>query len=125
MCDESSSPAISDRVKVSDRAKPLAVVGIGASAGGIDALEQFFSTVPNDTGMAYVILQHVDPAARDVLREVLSKFTSLPVIELDAHRAQQSLRCAFPLNDRVYRRSTCQRQVRRCASSRCWVGEFP
>ena len=37
------------------------VVGIGASAGGLEALEQFFENTPNNSGMAFVVIQHLDP----------------------------------------------------------------
>ncbi|MCB9940642.1 MAG: PAS domain S-box protein [Planctomycetaceae bacterium] len=61
---------------------PSAVVGIGASAGGLEALERFFSTVADDSGLAYIILQHVDPAGSDALHESLRKFTCLPVVRI-------------------------------------------
>jgi two-component system CheB/CheR fusion protein len=37
------------------------IVGIGASAGGLEALEQFFANMPKDSGMAFVVIQHLDP----------------------------------------------------------------
>jgi two-component system CheB/CheR fusion protein len=55
------------------------IVGIGASAGGIDALEHFFKGLPADTGCAYVIVTHLSPERRSVLAEIIARFTPLPV----------------------------------------------
>ena len=43
------------------------VVGIGASAGGLEAFKAFFSTLPADTGMAFILIQHLDPAHESAL----------------------------------------------------------
>lgn len=55
------------------------IVGIGASAGGLEALENFFSNVPNNCGFAFVVIQHLDPNHIDILPELLQKITSLKV----------------------------------------------
>jgi two-component system, chemotaxis family, CheB/CheR fusion protein len=55
------------------------IVGIGASAGGLEAIEQFFSTMPSNSGVAFVIVQHLDPTAHSSMPEILSRFTKLPV----------------------------------------------
>ena len=57
------------------------VVGIGCSAGGLDALEKFFSHTPADTGMAYVVVQHLAPAYVSALPELLQRATSMTVVE--------------------------------------------
>lgn len=57
------------------------LVGIGASAGGIEALQQFLTFLPSDTGMAFVIIQHLAPDHKSLLPEILSKYTSMPVRE--------------------------------------------
>ena len=54
-------------------------VGIGASAGGIDALERLFRHVPMDTGMAFVIVTHLSPDRESLLPEILARFTKMPV----------------------------------------------
>ena len=59
------------------------MVGIGASAGGLEALEQFFAHVPNDTGLAYVVVQHTSPEHKTLLGSLLQRVTALPV--RDAH----------------------------------------
>ncbi len=58
---------------------PLHVVGIGASAGGLDALERFFDALPRDTRMAFVVIQHLSPDFRSLMDELLARHTSLPI----------------------------------------------
>jgi two-component system, chemotaxis family, CheB/CheR fusion protein len=60
-------------------AKEFYVVGIGASAGGLEAIESFFSKVPPDSGLAFVIIQHLSPDYKSLMPEILLKRTSLPV----------------------------------------------
>jgi two-component system CheB/CheR fusion protein len=57
------------------------IVGLGASAGGLEAFEQFFRTVPIDTGMAFVLVQHLDPGHASILTEILQRATAMPVVE--------------------------------------------
>jgi len=57
------------------------IIGIGASAGGLEALDQFLRNVPDDWDAAFVIVQHHDPAHMDMLVEVLRKMTQLDVAE--------------------------------------------
>jgi two-component system, chemotaxis family, CheB/CheR fusion protein len=59
------------------------IVAIGASAGGLDAFQQVLSNLPSDTGMAFVLVQHLDPRHESRLTEVLSRSTSMPVLEAD------------------------------------------
>jgi two-component system, chemotaxis family, CheB/CheR fusion protein len=54
-------------------------VGIGASAGGLDALKNLFSQLPNDTGMAFVVVQHLDPTQVSHLAEILATTAKMPV----------------------------------------------
>lgn len=61
---------------------PFPIVGIGASAGGLVALEQFLSQVPLNSGMAYVIVQHLDPHRQGMLVELLQRHTPMPVVEV-------------------------------------------
>jgi len=55
------------------------VVGIGASAGGLEALEHFFDNVPRKTGMAFVIVQHLSPDFKSLMDEILGRRTPLPI----------------------------------------------
>lgn len=59
----------------------MPVVGIGASAGGLEALNGLFGHMPADTGMAFVVVQHLDPQHESRLRELLALVTSMPVLE--------------------------------------------
>jgi len=58
------------------------VVAIGASAGGLEAYTEFFHALPTDTGMAFVLVQHLDPSHRSMLAEILGKATRMPVEEV-------------------------------------------
>lgn len=63
-----------------NKQQPEYIVGIGASAGGLEALERFFSQVPNNTGAAYVVIQHLSPDFKNMMVEILGRKTSLPVL---------------------------------------------
>jgi two-component system CheB/CheR fusion protein len=58
---------------------PSYVVGIGASAGGLEALERFFDNVPASTSMAFVIVQHLSPDFKSLMDELLARHTELPI----------------------------------------------
>lgn len=57
------------------------IVGMGASAGGLDAFENFFRHVPADSRIAFVLIQHLDPTHSSMLTEILQRITSIPVVE--------------------------------------------
>ncbi|MBI4188319.1 MAG: hypothetical protein HY529_03830, partial [Chloroflexi bacterium] len=57
----------------------LRIVGIGASAGGLEALEQIFTQMPTDSGMAFAVVQHLDPTRHSSMPEILSRITKMPV----------------------------------------------
>jgi two-component system, chemotaxis family, CheB/CheR fusion protein len=59
----------------------LPIVGIGASAGGVEALEQFLKAVPADNGMAFVIVTHLPPNYDSMMAEILGRATKMPVFE--------------------------------------------
>jgi chemotaxis response regulator CheB len=63
-----------------DRAFPI--VGIGASAGGLEALELFLKGVPESAGMAFIIVQHLDPTHKGVMPELLQRHTRMPVAQV-------------------------------------------
>jgi two-component system CheB/CheR fusion protein len=58
------------------------IVGIGASAGGLEAFRRLLSALPNDTGMAYVLVQHLDQHHESILAELLSEATQMQVSEV-------------------------------------------
>jgi two-component system CheB/CheR fusion protein len=64
------------------RGNPFPVVGIGASAGGLEAFGQLLSALPVDTGMAFVLVQHLDPVHESLLPELLSPHTAMPVVSV-------------------------------------------
>lgn len=57
------------------------IVGLGASAGGLEAFEQFFRHVPANSGMAFVLVSHLDPSHASILTEILQRTTTIPVFE--------------------------------------------
>jgi two-component system CheB/CheR fusion protein len=57
------------------------VVGIGASAGGLDAFKKFFAHMPADSGLAFVLVPHLDPNHASLMAELLGRHTAMPVVE--------------------------------------------
>lgn len=66
--------------------KPRYIVGIGASAGGLEALEVFFDNMPAKTGLAFVIVQHLSPDFKSLMEELLARRTEIPV-----HRVEDNM----------------------------------
>ncbi len=62
------------------------VVGLGASAGGLEALERFFDHLPPDTGMAFVVVQHLSPDFKSLMDELLARHTLIPI-----HRVEDGM----------------------------------
>jgi two-component system, chemotaxis family, CheB/CheR fusion protein len=58
------------------------IVGTGASAGGLEAFGQFFSHLPPDTGLAFVLLPHVEPTHKGMMPELLARRTEMEVVEV-------------------------------------------
>ena len=77
---------MSDKAGKTERVKKDAskflYVGIGASAGGLDALKNLLSNVPENNGMAFIIVQHLDPTHKSGLVNILSRYTSMNVMEV-------------------------------------------
>ena len=63
-------------------ANTFPVVGIGASAGGLDAFKKLLKAIPENSGMAYVLVQHLHPGHESMLSEILQKVTKIPVLEI-------------------------------------------
>src|SRR5580704_6860242 len=59
------------------------IVGVGASAGGLEAFTELLSHLPDDTGMAFVLIQHLDPKHDSHLAELLSRESKMPVLEVN------------------------------------------
>src|SRR5690242_20685063 len=61
----------------------LIVVGIGASAGGLESLTEFFGAIPDDCGLAFVVIQHLAPSRESYMAEILRKYTKMRVVEAE------------------------------------------
>ena len=65
-----------------ERGRPeLPVAGLVASAGGLDAFKKFFAAMPADSGIAFVLIPHLDPQHESLMVELLTRHTSMPVVE--------------------------------------------
>jgi len=60
--------------------RPFLIVGVGASAGGVDALERLFRPMPTDTGMAFVLMMHLSRSHASALPEIIGRCTTMPVL---------------------------------------------
>jgi two-component system CheB/CheR fusion protein len=67
-----------------DAKDSFAIVGIGASAGGLEALQEFFTHTPSDSGMAFVVVTHQNPDHTSLMPELLGRHTAMPVTEVGA-----------------------------------------
>ena len=63
-------------------ANDFPIVGIGASAGGLAAFEQLFRALPPDSGIAFVVVQHLSPPHKSILPEILQRFTAMHVAQV-------------------------------------------
>ncbi|MDR6305326.1 two-component system CheB/CheR fusion protein [Nitrobacter vulgaris] len=74
----------SSRIAASDSAiGTRLIIGIGASAGGLGAFTSFLSNMPSDSGMAFILVQHLSPDHKSILTDLLAKTTSMPVMEAE------------------------------------------
>jgi two-component system, chemotaxis family, CheB/CheR fusion protein len=75
------------------------IVGLGASAGGLEAFEQFFGQVPKECGIGFVVVQHLDPTHKGILVELLQRSTAVPVIQIkDGMRVEANHVYVIPPN---------------------------
>lgn len=75
-------PAVASGPPERSPSKHFPVVGIGASAGGLEAFTSFLKALPADTGMAFVLVQHMDPSHESLLNRLLTKDTAMPVYQV-------------------------------------------
>ena len=93
--DELSPTPTTDDASASEGSRlELPVAGLVASAGGLDAFKKFFTVMPADSGIAFVLVPHLDPTHASLMVELLSRHTSMPVVEAVEGMA--------PLANRVY-----------------------
>ncbi|HEX5690985.1 MAG TPA: chemotaxis protein CheB, partial [Roseiflexaceae bacterium] len=76
------APEIAPSIDGNGREDPV-VVGIGASAGGLDAFKQFFAATPADSKLAFVLIQHLDPNHESLMADLLARYTSMPVVQVE------------------------------------------
>jgi two-component system CheB/CheR fusion protein len=78
----SKSPSAPERDNVSPSHLDFPVVGIGASAGGLQAIKLFFEHMPQDTGMAFVIILHLSPDHQSIADKIIQESTRMPVLQV-------------------------------------------
>ncbi|MBN1926129.1 MAG: PAS domain-containing protein [Prolixibacteraceae bacterium] len=84
MKSKKTKPAdVSKEKKTGPEARKFPIVGIGASAGGLEALEQLLGNVPENSGMAYVVIQHLDPTQKGMLPELLQRVSRNKVFQVE------------------------------------------
>ncbi|TRX16307.1 chemotaxis protein CheB [Flavobacterium franklandianum] len=75
------------------------IVAIGCSAGGLETLEQFFTNIPDDNGMAFIIIQHLDPNHIGMMPELLQRMTSMTVSQVtDGQKVRPNCVYVIPPN---------------------------
>lgn len=72
-------PTPKPKVPTKQKTMDFPVVGVGASAGGLEAFQRFVKAIPADSGMAYVLVQHLAPTPESLLPEILTNWTTIPV----------------------------------------------
>jgi two-component system CheB/CheR fusion protein len=81
---EPSDPDEVEGAQSSTEKESFPIVGVGASAGGLEAFTAFLTHLPSDPGMAFVLIQHLDPNQPSQLTNLLSKATNMTVLEVSA-----------------------------------------
>ena len=95
----SKKTAIPKSSPTGDPGKSFPIAGIGASAGGLEALEQFLGNVPQGCGMAFVVIQHLDPTRKGIMPELLQHKTAMKVLQVkDRTRVQPDTVYVIPPN---------------------------
>jgi len=77
-----SAPASPERRDLAPSHLDFPVVGIGASAGGLQAIKLFFEHMPQDTGMAFVIILHLSPDHQSIADKIIQESTRMPVLQV-------------------------------------------
>jgi two-component system CheB/CheR fusion protein len=81
---EKKAPSRPPPESAAQKQQLFSIVGVGASAGGLEAFTAFLKHVPSDSGMAFVLIQHLDPIQPSQLTDLLAKATRMPVLEVNA-----------------------------------------
>ena len=95
---EKKEDVMAKETSTAEPQKFFPIVGIGASAGGLAAFEAFFSGMPADTdpGMAFVLVQHLDPTHKSILGELIRRYTRMKVFEVEDGMTVQ-INCAYTI----------------------------
>src|SRR3954463_14008398 len=100
--DDSSDNARDGAKKRRDPNQPAAVIGFGASAGGLAPLQQFFTDMKPDSGLAFVVVMHLSPDFESQLANVLQQKTSMPVVQVnESVRVQPNQVYVIPPNHQL------------------------
>ncbi|MFH7320544.1 chemotaxis protein CheB [Desulfurivibrio sp. D14AmB] len=95
---EQARPPAEDAPVVQE-SPPFPIAGLGASAGGLEALEQFLRHVPEESGIAFVIVQHLDPNHKGIMPELLQRATGMEVFQVrDRMKVQPNCVYVIPPN---------------------------
>lgn len=98
-----TNPPLSPKKEAKTDQKPAGgafpIVGMGASAGGLEAFEKFFTHLPGDSGMAFILVSHLDPDHASMMAELVRRFTPMPVTEVtDGMRVEANRVYTIPPN---------------------------
>lgn len=84
---KSSSTSASNPLKTTEVMpgvkRPSYIAGIGSSSGGLEALNQFFSNMPSDSGISFVLVSHLDPSYKSIMAELVKKYTQMNVFQAE------------------------------------------
>ena len=95
-------PDKKDRIIVQNApASEFPIVGIGSSAGGLEALEKFLKNVPKESGICFVIVQHLDPTQKDFMCELLQRSTEMKVFQIEDRMVVQP-NCVYVIPPNKY-----------------------
>ncbi len=96
---KTNTATLPNRINSNVKSTLFPIVGIGASAGGLEALEQLLGNVPDNSGMAYVVIQHLDPTQEGMLPELLQRISKLEVFRVkDRMKVQPNCVYVIPPN---------------------------
>jgi two-component system CheB/CheR fusion protein len=99
---KNASKKKSDTIKETEKPARFPIVGIGASAGGLEAFTEFFKYMPADSGIAFVLVPHLDPNHVSLLPELLQKHTEMKVVQIeDGMKVQPNTVSVVPPNAHI------------------------
>jgi two-component system CheB/CheR fusion protein len=81
--EESSDSSQEESAPENRKKKPMYIVGMGGSAGGLEAFEDFFKNTPSDTGIAFVLVPHLDPTHKGYMPELIQRTTPMNVLQVE------------------------------------------